>query len=131
MDQNEFRREQAAAAERMRRMYERSQVNSGGHTMPPTPDFVRVGAKDSGRVAPQMTPREEEKTKNAQPAAAQNSNEVYKKAPNGNGLPFFGDGFFADKLREPDTALILGLILLLFSENADRRLLFALLYILM
>ncbi len=35
--------------------------------------------------------------------------------------------FFKDK----DTALILGLLLILYSENADKRLLFALIYILL
>lgn len=38
---------------------------------------------------------------------------------------------FMELLKNGDTALILGLLLLLFSENADKRLLFALVYILL
>lgn len=38
---------------------------------------------------------------------------------------------FGDLLKNGDTALILGLLLILFSENADKRLLFALVYILL
>lgn len=38
---------------------------------------------------------------------------------------------FSELLKNKDTALILGLLLVLFSENADKKLLFALLYILM
>lgn len=34
-------------------------------------------------------------------------------------------------LKDSDTSLILGLLLILFSENADKRLLFALIYILL
>ncbi len=43
-----------------------------------------------------------------------------------------GFGFNLSKLlKEKDTALILGLMLILLSENADKRLLFALVYILL
>ncbi len=46
--------------------------------------------------------------------------------------PFGGLGInFTNLLKEKDTALILGLLLILFSENADKRLLFALIYILL
>lgn len=38
---------------------------------------------------------------------------------------------FTNLLKEKDTALILGLLLILYSENADKRLLFALIYILL
>lgn len=38
---------------------------------------------------------------------------------------------FMDLLKNGDSALILSLLLLLFSENADKRLLFALVYILL
>lgn len=43
------------------------------------------------------------------------------------------DPLFAitDLIKNKDTALILGLLLLLFSENADKKLLFALVYILL
>ncbi len=37
---------------------------------------------------------------------------------------------FADLLKNSDTTLILGLLLLLFNEKADQKLLFALIYIL-
>ncbi len=43
----------------------------------------------------------------------------------GLGLPF------GELLKDKDTALILGLLLILLSENADKRLLFALVYILL
>ena len=38
---------------------------------------------------------------------------------------------FASLLKNGDTTLNLGLLLLLFSENADKKLLFALIYILL
>jgi len=50
-----------------------------------------------------------------------------KKEPN---IPqsFFG---ITDILKNGDTTLILGLLLLLFNEKADKKLLFALIYILL
>ncbi len=124
MDQKEFLRQQAAATERMRRMHERSQFKDESHSMPPTPDFVRVGARENMNM-PQKSPahtqpKTETKRQIESPVAG-----IWQT----NSL--FGDNFLTEKLRDPDTALILGLLLLLFSENADRRLLFALLYILM
>ncbi len=50
-----------------------------------------------------------------------------KKPPSGGGLELP----FMNLLKEQDSALILGLLLILFSENADKRLLFALVYILL
>lgn len=130
MEENEFRREQAAAAERMRRMHERSQFKENSHKMPPAPDFVRVGAKENHAVN-QGKPPQEADILNGGGAKPQTQNKFEVKGGGGHAPSIFGDAFFAEKLREPDTALILGLLLLLFSENADRRLLLALLYILM
>lgn len=46
--------------------------------------------------------------------------------------PKTNNGFFlTDLLKNGDTALLLGLLLLLFSEDADKKLLFALVYILL
>ena len=42
MDQNEFLKQQQEAAERMRRMHERSHIRNTAHTAPPAPDFVRL-----------------------------------------------------------------------------------------
>ncbi len=91
MTEQEFLRQQQAAAERMRRMHERSRFKEE----PP--------AEQPEAPKPQNKP---------QTIGAVNSNSLF------------------DRLRDPDSALILGLMLLLFSENADRRLMLALLYIL-
>lgn len=121
MDEKEFMRQQAAATERMRRMHERSQFKEDPHTMPPTPDFVRVGGKEASRQYPE----------HSEPTAGTSQNRNGNVAKKSEVPAFSGENFLTAQLREPDTALILGLLLLLFSENADRRLLFALLYILM
>jgi len=67
--------------------------------------------------------------KNTNPTNCKEENPIknIKKEPCGitNTFPF------ADILKNGDTALILGLLLLLFSENADKKLLFALIYILL
>ena len=70
----------------------------------------------------------------------QNQSAVHHNSPPQNTAPNTAFNLSAAKnqdfpvlewLKNGDTALILGLLLLLFSENADKRLLFALIYILL
>ncbi len=61
-----------------------------------------------------------------------NTEHTNKKQPKSNQPPRQESEFSLTKLlKDSDTALILGLLLVLFSENADKRLLFALIYILL
>lgn len=96
----EFFIERQKAVERMKEMSERFSKQN----MPPAPPFVKTenGTKES------------EKTGNK------------KTAPMGiSSLPFLNG-----TKPDGDTTLILGLILLLYAEQGDRLLLYALLYIL-
>ena len=116
-----FMFEQQRAVERMMEMNRRSKENQGAqaptHNMPPAPAFVRLNDnpkyQDDG-----VTPRE----------APQSFLTATKKEPSKSGfsLPIL------DTLKiDRDTTLILGLLLILWSEKSDRYLLLALLYILL
>ncbi|MBE6732810.1 MAG: hypothetical protein E7561_02300 [Ruminococcaceae bacterium] len=144
-ENNDFLEEQRRAVERMNEMYRRQQIKSGSHPRPATPNFVtlnterphtdgRVKAENSSNNSNQST----EKIKNDVPSFNndnKNSKNYNKqnRPPNlldgilgGFNLPFKNGG----KL-DGDITLILGLLLILASEKADRKLLLALLYILM
>ena len=67
----------------------------------------------------------------AKPTNGSENTDTTSKSPqqNRNSAPF---GLpIADFLKNSDTTLILGLLLILFSEDADKMLLFALIYILL
>ena len=91
MTNNEFRLEQQAAIERMRKLSTQAK-NQTKETIPPK----------------KMLPDKNESFQNK-----------------GFNLPFF-----ESILKDSDTALIIGLLLILMSENTDKKLLFALIYIL-
>ena len=80
---------------------------------------MNARAQNGGRNAPQKPNRTDNRTQ--------------KAPPKQSGNPFSGLGIpFLDNItRDSDSAVILGLLLVLWSENADKRLLFALLYILL
>ena len=118
MNETDFSRMKAAAMQEMREMNARSGREPGGQGMPPTPHFVRTGRPGRGepnreRAVPPPT---------APPPKTPGQNSLFS----GWDLPFL------DRLKtEGDLALILGLLLILFSEQSDKKLLFALLYILL
>lgn len=130
MDSRDFLQEQQRAIERMREMSRRSTADTV-HTMPPAPAFVKVNGKNP--ISDNM--QENAYSSNDKPNEKQNSDilaqpqKTPQKRTQSASFPLF-DLPFLDKLQsEPDTALLLGLLLLLWSEKADKRLLLALLYI--
>ena len=116
MSENDFMKQQQAAVERMREMNARAAKSTVAGNMPPVPPFVRVprqenAARTDGRA----------KTPPPPPPPPQNG-----------GLQGLLDIPFLKNLTgSGDTALILGLLLILISEKADKKLLFALVYILL
>lgn len=76
-------------------------------------------SRESVEFMKEMNKRSTNKSDNIPP---QRSKSIPQKTTE---PPFFG------LLKNSDTALILGLLLLLYSENADKKLLFALIYILL
>lgn len=109
MSKEEFMRQSEAAVRRMRELNGRANIKSSPHKMPPTPTFVSSNLP------------KEQKTMQTSKETPKNNN-----INNGFSLPFL------DMLKtDSDMPIILGLLLLLMSEKCDKRLLFALLYILM
>lgn len=122
-----FLLEQQQAVERMREMSRRS-LQQNPHHMPPTPSFVRLPENQTQATHPQSTskPARSESTphKRQQMSAPVHSPQSRPQS--------FLSGLLPNKFSiDSDTALILGLILLLSQENTDRMLLYALVYILL
>lgn len=127
MDNNEFLRQQQAAVERMREMNSRaSSYKNVEHQMPPVPPFVNLNNTKSHRVATPnaATPKKEAQAKPSTPNYPLAT--MPKPQQNGFGIPFLDS-----IIKDSDSTLIIGLLLLLMSENCDKMLLFALIYILM
>lgn len=129
---NDFLEQQRRAIERMNEMHRRSQIKTGGYPMPPAPSFVKLGNEPEQsthrKVKSHLRDDEEtnETVKNGR-IPHQQTAQPFKNSPlNTLKLPFIG-GNGLDK----DMSLILGLILILANEKADRKLLLALLYILL
>lgn len=118
MQQNDFMRDSREAVERMREMNARSKFqDSGSHRMPPVPPFVKIPNNRQAEQRPNAEDRAQKPRQNAAPQS--NSNSLL-------GIPFLNS-----LGKDSDTTLILGLLLILFSEKADKLLLFALVYILL
>lgn len=127
----DFARQREEAEHRLREMEARARPQSSARPMPPVPPFVRVPGRqpENQREAPSGQPESapQKAEERRQPSApAESLRDTFKGLLSGLGLPFF-DGFG----ENGDLVLILGLLLILWSEKADRRLLFALLYILL
>lgn len=112
MSKEEFFKQSNAAVQRMREMNMRSSVPQERHKMPPAPSFVRVNGSNNTTKQKELIPDENKDTM------------VNKNS--GFGIPFL-DMFKKDS----DMSVIIGLLLLLLSENGDKTLLLALIYILM
>ena len=115
--QENFMTQQQKAVERMMEMNRRSMKTQEGHTMPPAPSFVRLNENKNTDFS--KGPKVEEKE-----APTQFLNTAYKKSD-------FSLPFLKNLKIDRDTTLILGLLLILWSEKSDRYLLLALLYILL
>ncbi len=131
MNQNDFMRQQQAAVERMREMNARAKTGTDtNHKMPPVPPFVKVNDNSINRNQSNnnFLKNEDAPTKNTPP---QTNNTSYQ-APKNN---FLSGGLnipvLDSILRDGDSTLIIGLLLLLMSEKSDKLLLFALVYILL
>ncbi len=125
-DNSEFLREQQRAVERMMEMHGRA-AHSSNHQMPPAPSFVRMPSSVRGRDAHNPPNPQKEDAEND--ALIPKSNSHIDKEKNKSGFKL--DFSFLDRIRtEKDLPLILGLLLILWSEKADRYLMTALLYIL-
>lgn len=135
MNQNEFVREQQAAVERMREMNARAQINTDTtHRMPPAPSFVRVN--ENRQYQKQDTYKNkntatETNTKNNSTPLIQNQNSPQNKPHNNSFLGELNIPFLDNILKDGDSTLIIGLLLILMSEKSDKMLLFALVYILL
>lgn len=125
MTDKEFLNAQLAAVERMKEMNSRSHFqNQKKHPMPPVPSFVNIRDNKNQRSDTSFSQSAIPKPPNQNTAPHKNRNQPQNDST--IGLPFF------DKLlKDSDSALIIGLLLLLMSENADKKLLFALVYILL
>jgi len=129
MTDKEFLNAQIAAVERMKEMNSRSQFqNQGNHQMPPVPSFVNIPDKKTKRSDTSFGKSDIPKppNQNTAPHSLPQKNRSQPSNDSSIGLPFF-DKF----LKDSDSVLIIGLLLLLMSENADKKLLFALVYILL
>lgn len=124
-ENNEFLQQQQRAVERMREMSAHAAPSAQNpHSMPPTPPFIRMPRNSSAAPssAASHTPNQNTDTPPAK-------SEPSAPAPRSAGIADFA---FLEKLRtEPDLPLILGLLLLLWNDNADKKLMLALAYIMM
>ena len=137
--ESEFAKEKKRAIERMEELSRRSKVSSTSHEMPPAPSFVRLNTTKQNMRSQHFPPENEQRhTRNEkQPCEEkrQNGNNQSKQnflssLFNSSGNQSFSLPFLNGLKSDSDMTLILGLILLLQSENCDRMLLLALLYIL-
>lgn len=124
MEDNEFARQSKEAVEKMREMNSRAVGNKTKQNMPPVPPFVHV---QSNR---QNTPPQNQRQNTAAPKM--NKPETNKNENKNTGILSGLNIPFLDMLSgDADVSLIIGLLLILMSEKADKKLLFALIYILL
>ena len=120
MTESEFLRQSQAAVERMREMNARSQTSDGSrHKMPPVPSFVKVNENRQNTQKESYAP-------DSSPPPDTSRQKNSQDAGGGLNIPFLDN-----ILKDGDSSLILGLLLVLMSENTDKMLLFALIYILL
>ena len=135
MDNDEFMRRQQEAVEKMREMNARAVPNAGGQNMPPVPRFVRLqNNRQNGRPQPQRQRQspETQKPQNGDTVLEQKEPQAPKAENKGLGILSGLNIPFLDMLAgDADVSLIIGLMLILMSEKADKKLLFALVYILL
>ena len=114
MEQNEFFKLRQESIDKMREYNSRSIHSNQAQNMPPVPSFVKIPQNQNAA--------------NKQPSKAEKQPQSESKTDKGSGalnIPIL-DGI----LKDGDSTLIIGLLLILMSENSDKLLLFALIYIL-
>lgn len=126
MSDNDFMRRRQDAVERMREM-SRQAVESSAQPMPPMPPFVRLQNRENQVQSQGSAASQQSVQTGSQASPASNENYLPHTRKGGlSSLPFL------DMLNiDGDLPLIIGLLLILFSEKADKKLLFALIYILL
>ena len=126
MSDNDFMRRRQDAVERMREM-SRKAAESSAQPMPPMPPFVRLQNRENQAQSQGSAASQQSVQTGSQASPA--SNENYLPHTRNGGLSSLP---FVDMLNiDGDLPLIIGLLLILFSEKADKKLLFALIYILL
>ena len=126
MSDNDFMRRRQDAVERMREM-SRKAAESSAQPMPPMPPFVRLQNREN-QPQSQGSAASQQSVQTGPQASPASNEESLSHTRNGglSSLPFL------DMLNiDGDLPLIIGLLLILFSEKADKKLLFALIYILL
>ena len=131
MNENEFISQQRAAVERMREMNNRSRFSNDNTRKKPSDNFRNSKEKPINKN--DNTPHNNSSFQNNnKPPIAQNQEQ--KKQKSNPPFPFLGNSgplSFLDIFnKDGDSALIIGLLLILMSEKADKMLIFALVYIL-
>ena len=129
MEDNEFARQTREAVEKMREMNSRARGNNNGQNMPPAPPFVGMQGNRQG-TSPQRQ-RQSNSQSQENPVPKINEKEANKSNKDSGFLSGLKIPFLDMLSRETDVSLIIGLLLILMSEKADKKLLFALVYILL
>ena len=126
MSENDFMRRRQDAVERMREM-SRKAAESSAQPMPPMPPFVRLQNRENQPQSQGSAASQQSVQTGPQASPASNEDSLPHTRKGGlSSLPFL------DMLNiDGDLPLIIGLLLILFSEKADKKLLFALIYILL
>ena len=107
LTREEFEKQKSDAAKRIRDMYK-------GQNMPPYPDFIAVSENSKASPKTEKPPKHID----TQPASPL-SNNIFRSLN------------FSELLKSPDSLLILGIIFLLLSDNADEKLILALIFIML
>ena len=126
MSDNDFMRRQQDAVERMREM-SRKAAESSAQPMPPMPPFVRLQNRENQAQSQGSAASQQSVQTGPQASPASNEDSLPHTRKGGLSSPPFLDLLNIDG----DLPLIIGLLLILFSEKADKKLLFALIYILL
>lgn len=126
MSDNDFMRRRQDAVERMREMSHKA-AESSAQPMPPMPPFVRLQSRENQPQSQGSAASQQSVQTGPQASPASNEDSLPHTRKGGlSSLPFL------DMLNiDGDLPLIIGLLLILFSEKADKKLLFALIYILL
>mgnify|MGYP000758871986 FL=1 len=126
MSDNDFMRRRQDAVERMREM-SRKAAESSAQPMPPMPPFVRLQNRENQPQSQGSAASQQSVQTGPQASPASNEDSLPHTRKGGlSSMPFL------DMLNiDGDLPLIIGLLLILFSEKADKKLLFALIYILL
>ena len=104
LTREEFEKQKSDAARRIRDMYK-------GQNMPPYPNFIAVPENSNA-----VENKEKPPTRIDPQPVLPISNNIFRNLN------------FAELLKSPDSLLILGIIFLLLSDNADEKLILALIF---